>query len=69
MFAPIAFMSQARAENATVLASTHEGTEGLVSKVALLEGELLMVCRARDVAEEKIHSLSDAAADGADPWL
>jgi hypothetical protein len=62
-------MSQARVENATVLVSTHEDAEGLVLKVALLEGELLMVCRAQDVAEEKIHSLFDAAADGADPWL
>jgi hypothetical protein len=43
MFAPIAFMSQARVDNATVLVSTHEDAEGLVLKVALLEGELLMV--------------------------
>jgi hypothetical protein len=54
------------AENATALAPTHEDIEGLVWKVTLLEGELAKVRRAREVADGKFNSLSNAAAD--DAW-
>jgi hypothetical protein len=52
------------AENAVVLASAREDVEGLVRKVALLEGELVEVRRAREAIEEKFHSLSAVSADG-----
>jgi hypothetical protein len=52
-------------ENVAVLASAREDIEGLVRKVNLLEGELAEARRAREVAEENFHGLSDAVADGA----
>jgi hypothetical protein len=57
-----------KVENVEVLASVREDAEGLVRKVAVLEVELVEVHRAREVAEEKFRSLSDALADGA-RWL
>jgi hypothetical protein len=55
-------------EDAAALASVHEDAEGLGRKVALLEGELAEARWAREVAEEKFHSLPDASADG-EQWL
>jgi hypothetical protein len=55
-------------ENDEVLEFIQEDAEGLVRKVAVLEVELVEAHRAREVAEEKFHSLSDASADGA-RWL
>jgi hypothetical protein len=52
-------------ENVTVPTFAQEDDEGLICKVALLEGELLEARRAQEVAEEKFHSSSDALADGA----
>jgi hypothetical protein len=49
------------AENAATLDSTRQDTEGLVQKIALLEGELAEECRARKLAEEDSRSLSDTA--------
>jgi hypothetical protein len=46
-----------------VLASVREDDDGLICKVALLEG-LEKVHQAWEVAEEKFHSLSNASADG-----
>jgi hypothetical protein len=37
---------------------------GLLCKVTLFEGELAEVRQAREVAEEKFRSLSDASANG-----
>jgi hypothetical protein len=51
-------------ENVTVQASVREDTEGLICKVALLEGELAEERQAQEMVEEKFHSLSDALADG-----
>jgi NTP pyrophosphatase (non-canonical NTP hydrolase) len=55
-------------ENVTVQASVWEDGEGLISMVTLLEGELAEAREALEVAEEKLHSLSDTSADGA-WWL
>jgi hypothetical protein len=52
-------------ENAMMLASAREDAEGLTRKVALLEGELVEVRQAQEVAEEKFHKLSNALVDGA----
>jgi hypothetical protein len=58
--------TQARVvKNLAVLASIWEDAEGLIYKVALLDGELAEARQAREVAEEKFCSLSDASADGA----
>jgi hypothetical protein len=51
------------AESTAVLASALEETEGLVWKIALLEGELEEVGRAREVAEETTCGLFDTPAD------
>jgi hypothetical protein len=51
-------------ENVMVLASVWEDAEGLVRKVALLEGEHAKACRTQEVAEEKFCRLSGASADG-----
>jgi hypothetical protein len=48
-----------------VQASVWEDAEGLIRKVFLLEGELVEARQAREVAEEKFCSLSDASAGGA----
>jgi hypothetical protein len=45
------------------LASAHEDAEFLVQKTALLEGELVEECLARDVAEVNSHYLSEAAGE------
>jgi hypothetical protein len=45
-------------------ASAHEDIEGLVQKVALLEGELAEARQAREAVKEKFHSLSDLSVDG-----
>jgi hypothetical protein len=39
-------------ENVPALASVREDAEGLIGKVALLEGELVKVHQAQEVAEE-----------------
>jgi hypothetical protein len=51
-------------ENVTVQAFVPEDAEGLVRKVALLEGELAEVHQAWEVTEKKFCSLSDMLADG-----
>jgi hypothetical protein len=43
-------------ENAMMPLSTREDAEVLAQKVALLEGELVEVCQAREVAEEKLRN-------------
>jgi hypothetical protein len=53
-----------KVKNVMVQTSVQEDAEGLVHKVALLKGELAEVRQAWEVAAEKIHSLSDASADG-----
>jgi hypothetical protein len=45
------------------LASAREDAEGLVRKIALLEGELAEACRDREVAEENSCVLSNIATD------
>jgi hypothetical protein len=54
-------------ENVAVLASVWGGgdAEGFIRKVALLEGELAEARRAREVVEEKVHSLLGSSAEGA----
>jgi hypothetical protein len=59
-------LSRAEVESAVVLTSTHEEPEGPVRKIALLEGELVEVRRAQEMAEENYCGLSDVAAD--DNW-
>jgi hypothetical protein len=59
---------QTGVENITALASTHEDAEGLVLKVTFLKGELLVVHRARGVAEEKFYHLSNAVATVRGGW-
>jgi hypothetical protein len=61
-------VSRVEAENTVVLASTREDAEGLVQKIALLEGELEEACQARDVPEENSRGLSDMAADAERRW-
>jgi hypothetical protein len=51
------------AESTAVLASALEETEGLVWKIALLEGELEEVGRAHEVVEETTCGLFDTPAD------
>jgi hypothetical protein len=48
-----------------VLASVWGVAEGLVHKVALLDGELVEVTGPGGVAEEKVRSLSSSSAEGA----
>jgi hypothetical protein len=55
----------AQVENVMVLAFVWEDVEGLIRKVALLEGELAEAHQAREVAKEKFCHLSDASGDGA----
>jgi hypothetical protein len=55
-------VSRVEAENAAVLASTHEDAEGLAQKIALLEGELAEAHQAREVAKENSRGLSDVVA-------
>jgi hypothetical protein len=50
-------------ESTVTLASAHEDVEGLVQKIALLEGELAEERQAQELAEEYSQGLSDAAAD------
>jgi hypothetical protein len=61
-------VSRVEAENTAALASAHEDAEGLVRKIALLEGELVEARRAREVAEEKSRGLSNAAANAEHRW-
>jgi hypothetical protein len=58
-------VARREAEIAATLVPAQEDIEGLVRKATLLEGELAKVRRAREVAEVKICSLFDVAADGA----
>jgi hypothetical protein len=62
------WVSRVEVENTTVLASARVDVEGLVRNIALLEGELVEVHRAREVAEEKFHGLFDMAADAGRRW-
>jgi ribonuclease D len=55
-------------ENIVTLAYAHEDEEGLIQKIALLEGELAEARRAREVAEEKSRVLSNAAVDAERRW-
>jgi hypothetical protein len=52
-------------ESVVVLASVWEDAEGLVRKVALLEGELAEARQAREVAEEKVRNMSSSSVEGA----
>jgi hypothetical protein len=52
-------------ESVVVLASVQEDAEGLVRKVALLEGELAEARQAREVAEEKVRNMSSSSVEGA----
>jgi hypothetical protein len=61
-------VSRVEAENAMVLASTHNDAKGLVQKIALYEGELAEERRAKEVAEENSRDLSDVAADAKRRW-
>jgi hypothetical protein len=61
-------VSRVEMENIVMLASAHEGAEGLVRKIALLEGELAEACWARDVVGEKSCVLFDAVADAKHRW-
>jgi triphosphoribosyl-dephospho-CoA synthetase len=60
-------VSRVEEESTAVLSSTREETESFVQKVGLLEGELAEVRRAREVAEETTHGLSNIVAD-AERW-
>jgi hypothetical protein len=51
-------------ESIAVLVSFHGDAEGLVHKVALLEGEVTEAHRAQEKDEEKVHSLSSSSAEG-----
>jgi hypothetical protein len=55
-------------ENVAIQVSVQEDVEGLIRKVALLEGALAKLHQAREVAEEKFRSLSDVSVDGV-RWL
>jgi hypothetical protein len=48
-------------EKVVLLASTHVEADEVVRRVSLLEGELVAVRRARDIAEVKLLSLIDKA--------
>jgi hypothetical protein len=61
-------VSRVEMENITTLASAREDEEGLIRKIALLEGELAEARRAREVAEEKSRVLSNAAVDAERRW-
>jgi hypothetical protein len=50
-------VSKVEAESVAALAFAHEEVEGLVQKIAVLEGELAEACRAREVAEENSRGL------------
>jgi hypothetical protein len=52
-------------ESVAVLASVEVDAEGLLRKVALLKGELVEACRAREVPEEKVHDLPSSSTEGA----
>jgi hypothetical protein len=52
-------------ESIAVLVSICGDVEGLVLKVALLEGELTDARQTQEKAEEKVHSLSNSSAEGA----
>jgi hypothetical protein len=56
-------VSRVEVENAVALASTCKDAEGLLRKIALLEGELAEVHPAREMAEENSCGLSGAAVD------
>jgi hypothetical protein len=61
-------VSRVEAENTAVLASAHEDAEGLVLKIALLEGELAKERWARELVEKNSHGLSDVAVDAERRW-
>jgi hypothetical protein len=52
-------------ESVVVLASVREDAEGLVRKVALLEGELAEARQAQEVAEDKVRNMSSSSVEGA----
>jgi Flp pilus assembly protein CpaB len=58
-------LTQAReVESVMVPTSTLEDAEGHVRKVALLDGEPAAERQAQEVAEEKLHNLSNVLTDG-----
>jgi hypothetical protein len=61
-------VSRVEMENIAMLASAHEDAEGLVRKIALLEGELAEARWAQDVVGEKSCVLFDAVADAEHQW-
>jgi hypothetical protein len=56
-------VSKVEAESTATLASTCEEAEGLVQRIALLEGELAEARQAREMAKENSQGSSDAAVD------
>jgi hypothetical protein len=60
--------SRVEVENVVSLASAHEDAEGLLRKIALLEGELAEERRAWELVEENSCGLPDVAADAERRW-
>jgi hypothetical protein len=60
-------MSSVEVESAVVLGSAREDAESIGWKIALLEGELLEACWAREVAEGNSRGFSNAVAS-AEQW-
>jgi hypothetical protein len=56
-------VSRVEVESAAALASAREEAKCLVWKITLLKGELAEAHRAREVAEENSHGLSDMTVD------
>jgi hypothetical protein len=61
-------VSRVEVESAAMLASAHEEAKCLVWKITLLEGELVEVRRAWEVAKENSHGLSNMADDAERRW-
>jgi hypothetical protein len=56
-------VSTVEEESTAALASAHGEAEDLAQRVALLEGELAVVCQSRDMTKEKSRGWTDAVAD------
>jgi hypothetical protein len=61
-------VSKVEAESTMALASAHEEAEGLVRRIALLEGGLVEARRAWEMAEKNSQGLSNAEADDECWW-
>jgi hypothetical protein len=60
--------SRVKVTSTAALDSAHEEAEGLVRKMAHLEGELTEARRAQEVAEENSHAMSIVVADAEQQW-